>query len=86
MFVFPSDLQVQRLSQYESYFQSLLDETRPEHGRGAEYHDLCMATSAVKQVSLFITTIIIILFKYCYYFLCIFLYSFERPPPRCNDP
>ncbi|KAL5241046.1 hypothetical protein ACI65C_008456 [Semiaphis heraclei] len=41
--------QVQRLTQYETYFQSLLDETRPEHGRGAEYHDLCMANSAVKQ-------------------------------------
>ncbi|XP_050530835.1 rho GTPase-activating protein 20-like isoform X2 [Daktulosphaira vitifoliae] len=41
--------QVQRLAQYETYFQSLLDETRPEHGRGAEYHDLCMASSAVKQ-------------------------------------
>lgn len=61
MFGFLSDLQVQRLSQYETYFQSLLNETRPEHGRGAEYHDLCMATSAVKQVSLFIT--ICILFK-----------------------
>ncbi|KAE9536609.1 hypothetical protein AGLY_007011 [Aphis glycines] len=42
-------MQVQRLTQYETYFQSLLDETRPEHGRGAEYHDLCMANSAVKQ-------------------------------------
>ncbi|XP_025413731.1 rho GTPase-activating protein 20-like isoform X3 [Sipha flava] len=43
------DLPVQRLSQYETYFQDFLNETRPEHGRGAEYHDLCMVTSAVKQ-------------------------------------
>ncbi|XP_050442931.1 rho GTPase-activating protein 20-like isoform X2 [Adelges cooleyi] len=41
--------QVHRLAQYETYFQSLLDDTRPEHGRGAEYHDLCMANSTVKQ-------------------------------------
>lgn len=81
------NLQVQRLAQYDTYFQNLLDETGPEHGRGAEYHDVCMSSSVVKQVSFIIIIITIeIIFSsgifFSLFYFILFYFSFNPGGPR----